>query len=47
MAILAGDVMERNVVTVETSLSAVELERLLDRDDARRRGATVGVEGDD
>ena len=43
MAILAGDVMERTVVAVEPALSAVELERVLDRE--RISGAPVVADG--
>ena len=43
MAILAGDFMERNVVTVDPSLPVVEFERLLDRE--RISGAPVVSDG--
>jgi CBS domain-containing protein len=43
MAILAGDVMTKAVVTVDPSLPALELERLLDRE--RISGAPVVEDG--
>lgn len=43
MAIVAGDFMTKAVVTVDPSLPAVELERLLDRE--RISGAPVLAEG--